>query len=112
MNVHEAYALGVEARKKINKKLYGTHWRIDVWENLGWHVALRKSGMNVDITKYPTHGVYYGTLLSLNNTIGGEMYLSTNNYRSKDINMVLAKQLGKLKRHIKQATSVAKRVVK
>jgi hypothetical protein len=71
MTKPEAQKLGAEMLKQLGKG-----WKINVSENLGWHVSADKGGLHVSAHKYGSdEKATYSCLLSMNSHPGcGEMF--------------------------------------
>lgn len=60
-------------------------WRVDVWENLGWHYCLEHRASGGLLTVWPFEDGIFSAMLSLNCPRAGDIRWS-NNYHSKDPN--------------------------
>jgi len=76
-----------KAAKDLKKKLKGRGWKIDVWENLGWHYRVSAGSLKV----YPsyTKGHYF----CLFGKGGGGDSIWTDSFTSRDPNEVVEHQL-------------------
>ena len=63
-------------------------WKVEIKENLGWHVCLRKGSMSL----YLDDGRYHVLFCTDKDSIGGSS-VWTENYYHADPNKVLARQL-------------------
>lgn len=52
-----------KAGKEMMAAMKSTGWKLDVWENIGWHCALRQAPMCVHRSEY-NKKVYYSCLMS------------------------------------------------
>lgn len=75
-------------------------WEIDVWENLGWHVCLRKGGFSLHTHIYDGV-VQYSSLLSSHGSGGGDPAW-TETFHHEDPNVVIERQLELCRNHLKE----------
>lgn len=105
-----AWAKG-RAAKKLLKNPKG--WTIHVWENGGWHVTLRKGGMNLSIrsdwSDEPTENLTFSVLFSADGDCSGESFWS-HHFTSKDPNKVIEHQLKLAKKFISKCQKAVDKV--
>lgn len=80
--------------KKLLKNPSG--WKIKVWENGGWHVQLKKGGMNLSVRRQSImeDTLVFSVLFSSDGGIGGDMAWSNSRTRAHvDPNFVIEEQL-------------------
>lgn len=86
----EAFEKGRSILKKL-KQPQG--WKIRVWENMDWHVALHKGGMSLYPSCYDNKTEKYSVLFNEHGDQTGGAIFWTNNFFDKDPNKVIAHQL-------------------
>ena len=60
------------AKKALSQISDKRGWKVRIWENMGWHVALEKQGLKLYVKKaYGERRLHYSTLLSADPTSGG-----------------------------------------
>lgn len=90
MTKAKAMALAKKAKSMLDNP---RGWKLDVWENLGWHVALRKGGMNLYVRQYMGEDkLSFSTLFSTDESSSGEIFWS-NDFTSSNPNKVIERQL-------------------
>lgn len=101
----EALAVGKE-----KLKLFATRkgWKINVWENLGWHLAFDKGHLNLH---YSPEDNSFMAFLSENN-YGGDSIFWHESYSNKDPNKVIANKLRVAKAFVKRCQNVIAEVEK
>lgn len=93
----KAKAIGVMTLKRLKNP---AGWKIRVWENMGWHVQLKKGGMNLHIRTYGDK-IEYSTLFSAEGGSGGDPSW-TDQFRSEDPNKAVEHQLKLVRRELKK----------
>ena len=84
-------------------------WRIKVWENLGWHVMLRKYGMCLHWYRYGGPREFFTLLDSSGTGPGGEIYW-TERFHSINPNTAIRRQLKIANDFVKQCTKAIQEV--
>lgn len=100
-----------KATLKLLKNPFG--WKVRVWENLGWHVALQKGGMNLHIHNYDSPRVTYSVLFSSDGGTGGESFwtMKDSDSHGSDPNVVINRQLRIAEKFIRQCSKAVEQVV-
>lgn len=91
--------------KRLLRKLKGKGWRIDVWENLGWHFRLLLGPLQIT----ERDGQYW-TLMSDTPESGGGSYLWATQTESSDPNRAVRLQVRKAREKVEQLHSLVKGV--
>lgn len=97
--------------KKVLKMLTNRRgWKIEVWNNLGWHVALRKNGLNLYIQEDMFNRLSFSTLLSSDGSCSGETFWSPGHRSFKNPNSAIYHQLYVANRFIQRCQKTLKKV--
>jgi hypothetical protein len=99
-----AYKKAKSDAKKCLRQLKYKGFKINVWENVGWHWELYKGGLHLY-----NSGDNFFTLLSECGKSGGHGFWNTS-FRHKDPNKVITDQLKAAKSFIKKCSDAVKEV--
>ena len=95
--------------KALLRRMKGKGWKLDVWENLGWHYAVYNGTLTVHATEYLLGQTTYFTLLGDTERGGGECYW-TEDFSSTDPNKVVERQLAHALKVAKGHLAIVKKV--
>lgn len=101
----EALAIGREKLKLFNSR---KGWKIQVWDNIGWHLSFDKGHLNLHYS--PSDDTFMAYLSE--NHYGGDSNFWHVPYSNKNPNKVIAHKLRVAKAFIKRCTDVVAEVEK
>ena len=82
-----------QGKKLLDRMTCYGGWKLRVWENLGWHYAIYKNGMNIHPGyNKPNETPKYYALFGRDDRSGGEIFWS-DKFRDSDPNVVVMHQL-------------------
>ena len=103
------------AGNRLLRRLKGTGWKVDVWENLGWQYAVRLDADPGNLSVYEDTDGRYSCLLG-SDGCGGQGCWTTLGGRHKDPNAAVKKELASARAVVakcqKAVESVAQHVEK
>jgi len=94
------------ARQKLKLFKRPKGWKVNVWENLGWHLSFIKGNFDLH---YSPDGDYFMAFLSPDNMHGDSIFWHEN-YSNKDPNKVIARKLKVAKAFVKRCQDVIAKV--
>ena len=94
--------------KVLLRRMKGTGWKLEVWENLGWHYCVVNGNLTVYASEY-MDGISYTALLGDEGPHAG-LPLWSSHFSSKDPNEVARNQLEIAEDTVKRLTTVVKKV--
>jgi len=85
----EAYNTG----RAVIRKLNGKGWRLQVFENAGWHFTILNGALSLHLSEYPDGKKYWCMMADTPEAGGCGAMMFHHNYSSKDPNDAVRHQL-------------------
>ena len=102
----------VKHGKALLRRMKGKGWKLDVWENMGWHYAVYNGTLTVHASEYAMSKTTYFTLLGDEERGGGLGFWTENGPESssEDPNEVVERQVAYALKVAKGHLAIVKKV--